>query len=114
MLSDEVITAPAEAVVIPMDAAQMAFAVETATALRSAGVRTQVYFEEKKFKQKMSYADKAGIPFALIIGENEAAAGVAAVKDLTAGTQESMTPAEAGAKIAAALAARRGCAVIRE
>jgi hypothetical protein len=39
---------------------------------------------------------------------------VAAVKDLTAGTQESMTPAEAGAKIAAALAARRGCAVIRE
>ena len=114
MLSDEVITAPAEAVVIPMDAAQMAFAVETATALRSAGVRTQVYFEEKKFKQKMSYADKAGIPFALIIGEDEAAAGVAAVKDLTAGTQESMTPAEAGAKIAAALAARRGCAVIRE
>ena len=114
MLSDEVITAPAEAVVIPMDAAQMAFAVETATALRSAGVRTQVYFEEKKFKQKMSYADKAGIPFALIIGENEAAAGVAAVKDLTAGTQESMAPAEAGAKIAAALAARRGCAVIRE
>ena len=114
MLSDEVITAPAEAVVIPMDAAQLAFAVETATALRSAGVRTQVYFEEKKFKQKMSYADKAGIPFALIIGENEAAAGVAAVKDLTAGTQESMTPAEAGAKIAAALAARRGCAVIRE
>ena len=114
MLSDEVITAPAEAVVIPMDAAQMAFAVETATALRSAGVRTQVYFEEKKFKQKMSHADKAGIPFALIIGENEAAAGVAAVKDLTAGTQESMTPAEAGAKIAAALAARRGCAVIRE
>ena len=114
MLSDEVITAPAEAVVIPMDAAQMAFAVETATALRSAGVRTQVYFEEKKFKQKMSYADKAGIPFALIIGENEAAAGVAAVKVLTAGTPESMTPAEAGAKIAAALAARRGCAVIRE
>ena len=114
MLSDRVITAPAEAVVIPMDAAQMAFAVETATVLRAAGIRTQVYFEEKKFKQKMSYADKAGIPFALIIGENEASAGAAAVKDLAAGTQETLAPDAAAEKIAAALAARRGCALIRE
>ena len=114
MLSQEGITAPAEAVVIPMDSGCMAFAVETATVLRNAGIRTQVFFEDKKFKQKMSFADKAGIPFALIIGENEAAAGVAAVKDLTAGAQESMTPAAAAEKISAALAGRRSCAVIRE
>ena len=114
MLSDALLSAPAEAVVIPMGSDCTAFAVETATALRAAGVRTQVYFEEKKFKQKIGYADKAGIPFALIIGETEAAAGVAAVKDMAAGTQESMAPADAAAKISAALAGRRNCPVIRE
>lgn len=114
MLSDAVLTAPAEAVVIPMDKSCMAFAAETATVLRQAGVRTQVYFEDKKFKQKLGYADKAGIPYALIIGEDEAARRVAAVKDLSAGTQETLSPEDAAAKINAALAARRGCALIRE
>ncbi len=114
MLSDAAITAPADAVVIPIDSGFMALAAETATVLRQAGVRTQVYFEDRKFKQKLSYADKAGIPFALIIGENEAALRVAAVKDLAAGTQETLSPEDAAAKISAALAGRRSCAVIQE
>jgi len=113
MLSDEILTAPAEAVVIPMSADCMAFAVETATALRTAGVTTQVYFENKKFKQKMSFADKAGIPFALLIGGDEAAEGVASVKNMVTGEQSKLTPAEAAAFIREALAARRSCAVIR-
>ena len=114
MLSAQVLTAPAEAVVIPMDASCMAFAVETATTLRRAGVCTQVYFEDKKFKQKMSFADKSAIPFALIIGETEAASGLAAVKDMAAGTQENMTPDLAAERIRAALEARRGCAIIKD
>ena len=113
MLSEALLTAPAEAVVIPMDGECMAFAVETATVLRAAGVRTQVYFENKKFKQKISYADRAGIPFALIIGGDEAARGVAAVKDMVSGEQESLTPAGAAEKITAALAARRATRLIR-
>ncbi len=114
MLSEAALTAPAEAVVIPMDAGCMAFAAETATVLRAAGIRTQVYFEDKKFKQKMSFADKSGIPFALIIGETEAAAGTAALKDMATGAQETLSPAAAASKIAAALAERRSCPVIRE
>ena len=74
MLSKDILTAPAEAVVIPMDTDCMAFAVETATALRAEGVKTQIYFENRKFKQKIGFADKSGIPFALIIGGDEAAA----------------------------------------
>ena len=113
MLSEELLTAAAEALVIPMDESCTAFAARTATVLRAAGIRTQVYFEDKKFKQKMSYADRSGIPFALIIGGNEAAAGVAGLKDMAAGTQETLSPQEAADKIAAALASRRNCAVIR-
>ena len=98
---------------IPMDSGCMAFAVETATVLRNAGIRTQVYFEDKKFKQKISYADKTGIPFALIIGETEAASGTAAVKDLRSGIQESLSPEAAAEKITAALRERRESRLIR-
>ena len=114
MLSGDLLTAPAEAVVIPMDAGCMAFAAETATVLRARGIRTQVYFEDRKFKQKIAYADRSGIPFALIIGETEAAAGVAAVKDMATGEQESLTPAAAAEKIDAALRSRREGTLIKE
>lgn len=113
MLSKDILTAPAEAVVIPMDTDCMAFAVETATVLRAEGVKTQIYFENRKFKQKIGFADKSGIPFALIIGGDEAAAGVVSLKDMAAGTQEKLTPAEAAAKINAALAPRRRAQAIR-
>ena len=113
MLSEELLTAPAEAVVIPMDADCMAFAAETATVLRSAGIRTQVYFENRKFKQKIGFADKARIPFALIIGGDEAAAGMVSLKDMTAGTQEKLTPARAAEAILAALAEKKKAPVIR-
>ncbi len=87
---------------------------ETATALRAEGVKTQIYFENRKFKQKIGFADKSGIPFALIIGGDEAAAaGVVSLKDMAAGTQEKLTPAEAAAKINAALAPRRRAQAIR-
>ena len=113
MLSDEILTAPAEAVVIPMDGECMSAAVETATVLRSEGVKTQIYFENKKFKQKIGFADKSGIPFALIIGTDEAASGTVSLKDMTAGTQEKLTPAEAAARINAALGERRKAQPIR-
>ncbi|MCQ2439240.1 MAG: histidine--tRNA ligase [Oscillospiraceae bacterium] len=112
MLSEELLTAPAEAVIIPMGDVR-AFAVEAATVLRAAGIKTQVYFEEKKFKQKIGYADKSGIPFAVIVGEDECAKGVLGVKDMQSGEQRELTPSEAAAYINSQLAARRSCTVIR-
>ena len=101
MLSGDLLTAPAEAVVIPMGAEGMGFAVEAATVLRAAGIRTQVYFENRKFKQK-------------IVGGDEAAEGVVSVKDMASGEQEKLPPAAAAEKIRAALAHRRRAAVIRD
>ena len=112
MLSEDILTAPADAVVIPMSGEVMAQAVSAATVLRAAGVKTQVYFEERKFKQKMTYAGKSGIPFALILGEDEAAQGVVAVKNMATGEQLSLTPEAAAAHINAALEGRRRGRVI--
>ena len=113
LLSEELLTAPADAVVIPMGPELLPFAVETATVLRGAGVRTQVYFEDRKFKQKIGFADKARIPFALLIGEDEQRERVVSVKDMATGAQEKLPPAAAAERVLTALAARRACTVIR-
>ena len=95
LLNDELNTAPCDALVIPMGEEAVGFAMESATALRAAGVRTQVYTEKKKVKAKFAYADKLGIPFAVIVGDDEAAQGVVSLKDLTTGEQTKLPAAEA-------------------
>jgi histidyl-tRNA synthetase len=62
-------------------------AIRTAAALREVGIRTQIYTEKKKFKAKIGYADKLGIPFALFLGEDEINAGTVTVKNMTTGEQ---------------------------
>ena len=113
LLSDAVVSAPADALVIPMSE-DMDYAIAAATTLRAAGVRTQVYTEKKKFKAKIGYADKLGIPYALFVGEDEIAAGVVTVKNMTTGEQQKLTPAAAAEIINAELAVRKAAAVIKE
>ena len=55
-----------------------------------------------------------GIPFAVIIGDDEAAQGLVSVKDLTSGNQELMSPAAAAEKIKAEMDVRALVPVIRE
>lgn len=112
-LNDELNTAPADALVLPMTA-DLTAAISFATALRRAGVRTQIYCENKKFKQKLSYADKLGIPFAVLLGEDEAAAGTVTVKDLGTGKQVTVKPEEAVVLIGDGLKKRDGGKPIRE
>ncbi len=97
LLNDKLDTAPCDALVIPMGDV-MGYAVSAATALRAAGVRTQVYNEKKKVKAKFAYADKLAVPFAVIIGEDEAAAGTVSLKNLQTGEQTTLS-AEAAARV---------------
>ena len=98
LLSDDIISAPADAIIIPMTD-DLAFAVKTATVLRDAGVRTQLYTEKKKFKARMSYAGKGGYPFAVLIGEDEISAGQVALKNMDSGVQVKVSPQEAAEMI---------------
>ena len=101
LINPAVNTAPCDAIVLPMTG-DTAFAAHVATVLRGCGVRTQLYTEERKFKQKMAYASKLAIPYAVIIGEDELACGEVSLKDMNAGTQTCCTPE------GAALAVRDG------
>jgi histidyl-tRNA synthetase len=104
LLNPELPSAPADALVLPMTD-DPAPAIALAEALRAGGIRVQLYGEQKKFKQKMSYADKIGVPYAVLLGEDEIAQGKCSVKDMRSGEQQVLTAQEAAAFIKNALAA---------
>ena len=53
-----------------------------AEAFRESGIATEVYPEQKKLSVQFSYAEKRGIPLALVLGEKEKSEGVVGLKDL--------------------------------
>lgn len=73
----------ADLLIIPMTD-DMASAVEISGVMREAGIRTQIYLEKKKFKHKIGYADKLGIPYAMFLGEDEINGNVVTIKNMKA------------------------------
>ena len=107
LLNPQLPSAPADALVLPMTE-DPAPAIALSQALRAAGVRVQLYAEKKKFKQKMSYADKLAVPYAVLLGEDEINEGVCSVKNMITGEQVKLTPEAAAQHILAGLAASNG------
>ena len=112
LLNPELPSAPADALVLPMGDAAPAIAL--AEELRRGGLRVQFYGEQKKFKQKMAYADKLGVPFAVLLGEDEIAEGKCSVKNMTTGQQVTLTPWEAVDYIKATLEENNGPVILEK
>ena len=81
--------------IVPMDEPQMEPAFKCAGVFRAKGIPTEVFVEKTKFKNKMAYADKMHIPFVAIIGEEEAANGMVALKNMNTREQVVVSPDEA-------------------
>ena len=113
MISDAVLTAPADVLILPMTD-DLSAAVALASMLRAGGLRVQLYSEKKKFKAKIGYADKLGIPFVIFLGEDEIAQNVCALKNMDTGEQEAVTQAAALETIRAEIARRTAGAILRE
>ncbi len=111
LLNPELPSAPADALVLPMTE-DPAAAISLAETLRSRGVRVQLYCEQKKFKQKMSYADKLGVPYAVLLGEDEIAENVCSVKNMTTGEQVKLSAEAAADHILKGLAANNGSLIL--
>ncbi len=88
-----------DALVIPLSDQEMPFALKTAAFLREQGIRTDVFYQPKGMKQKMKYASRLGIPFTVLIGDEEAKNGVVAVKDMNQGSQETLSLEQAALRI---------------
>lgn len=78
---------PSEVLVVTLDN-DLKFALEVATALREKGIKTEVYTEDDKFKKKLNYANKMGVPYVAIIGEEEIKAKKVTLKNMKTGEQE--------------------------
>ena len=107
LLNPALPAAPADALVLPMTE-DPAPAIALAEQLRQAGVRVQLYAEKKKFKQKMSYADKLKVPYAVLLGEDEINAGQCSVKNMVTGEQVTLAPDTAAKFILDGLAEQNG------
>ncbi|MBR7082280.1 MAG: histidine--tRNA ligase [Oscillospiraceae bacterium] len=105
LLNDDILTAPADVILFPMTD-DISAAVSTATEWRKRGVRVQLYTENKKFKSKMSYADKCGFPYVAFLGEDEIRAGAVSVKNMNTGEQVTLDASAAAELILGGIAGR--------
>ena len=92
LLSGSILAAPSDVLIIPMTD-DLSHAIALATSMRGAGLRVQIYGESKKFKTKISYADKLGVPFVVFLGEDEIRNGLITVKDMLSGEQTTASAA---------------------
>jgi histidyl-tRNA synthetase len=66
----------------------LSYPLEVAAMLRKTGLKVEVYNEQTKFKNKLSYANKQNIPFVIILGEDEVATKKVTLKNMHSGEQQ--------------------------
>jgi histidyl-tRNA synthetase len=98
MLMDTTPHAPAPVAVIPIGDAAEATAIEVLQSLRSNGIRAEMAYRGN-LKRRMERANRTGARAAIILGDDDVAAGVAQVKDLTTGAQEAVPLANIPARL---------------
>jgi histidyl-tRNA synthetase len=85
---------PTKVYVAVADPALLAEATRLAGQLRSAGVAVAQDFGERKLGEQIKAAAKQGIPYLVVVGQNELAAGTFAVRDLASGQETQVARAE--------------------
>ena len=88
-----------QAMLCPLPGVAPAEILRTATALRRAGARLTVSVEPGKLGKQLARADREGVPFALLLGPDEAAAGQCTVRDLRSREQVTVPLAEVAAHL---------------
>jgi histidyl-tRNA synthetase len=69
---------------------EAAFCLPILQQLRSSGISAELYPDAAKMKKQFDYANKKNIAFVVIVGEAEMQAGIASVKDMVSGNQETI------------------------
>ncbi|MFN3198548.1 MAG: histidine--tRNA ligase [Bradymonadia bacterium] len=74
-----------------------------ASTLRDQGINAEVFLGTPKLKKQLAYANKMKIPFAIVLGPDEVAEGLAQVKDLSTGGQSKVPVAQIAEVLAAGI-----------
>ncbi len=87
-------TTPIDVLVVPMTD-NLNYCINVMSKFREAQIKVQTYYEDKKFKKKMNYANKIGVPYVAIIGDDEIEQNKIALKNFESGEQVICTVEEA-------------------
>lgn len=74
---------------------EMRYSLPLLTQLRAAGINAEIYPDAAKMKKQFTYANNKGIPYVIIIGDDEMQNNTVALKNMEAGTQEKVSLEEA-------------------
>ena len=67
---------------------EIAYTLPIAAQLRAQGIACEVYPDATKLKKQFEYADRKGIPYLAIVGDQEVADGTVTLKNLATGEQQ--------------------------
>lgn len=83
----ETVTTTSKAMFINFGETETLFSLKAITQLRQNGVRVEMYPDAAKMGKQFQFAEKKGIPFAVLVGEEEMKQNQFKLKDLTSGEQ---------------------------
>ena len=83
-----------QVVVIPLSDAEMSHALGLQNKLHESNVACEVSFSESKLDKRMGYANKLGIPYVVLIGEDEATAGTYTLRNMQDGSEQKLSTSD--------------------
>ncbi len=102
MFPESLVASHADVMVTIWNANRAADAIRLAGELRTGGLRVDVYPDADKIGKQFKYASGRGVRYVAIVGDDEAARGEVAVKDLVSGEQVSIARGAVAAHLKAA------------
>ena len=93
-LYPEAVTTATQVLFINFGQAETAYSLPILAKLRQQGIRCEIYPDSAKMKKQMQYANQKAVPFVIMTGETEMAAGKVMLKNMTTGEQQLLLPEE--------------------
>lgn len=70
------------------------YSMQVLAQVRQAGINAEIFPDAAKMKKQMAYANAKQVPFVVLVGENELAAGQVTLKNMETGEQQLLTPTQ--------------------
>lgn len=98
-LFPETVTEATKVLFINFGNKEALYAMKAIAALRSAGIKAELYPDAAKLQKQFTHADRRGIPFTVLCGDEEITSATYKIKNLASGEQESISLDELIAKL---------------
>jgi histidyl-tRNA synthetase len=86
MFAEDTSSTLTKVLIVPVDE-NKDYPIQVANKLRAENIVSEVYLEDTKIPKKLTYANKLGVPFVILIGEEEIQTNILTLKNMKEGTQ---------------------------